>query len=141
MTYRDIFHKISYIQYPLILVAAFYGIKPYWAGFHTLWESYNSFLLFAGLSLSIATLQDTTKTQNEFSRRIWESPKKGKRMIVAISAFMGATTLIGLYGFYFSPNPILKEISFGTMIFGIGLIGLLKSAIEMFENHRKDRVS
>jgi hypothetical protein len=42
-----------------------------------------------------------------------------------------------MYGLFVSKNPNIQELSFGTIIFGIGLIGLLKSAVEMAENHQK----
>jgi len=42
-------------------------------------------------------------------------------------------------GYFFSENENIKEISFGTMVFGIGLISFTKTGIEIFENHRKDK--
>ena len=39
----------------------------------------------------------------------------------------------------FSKDEIPKNITFGILVLGIGVIGMLKSAIEMFENHRKDK--
>ena len=38
-------------------------------------------------------------------------------------------------------DGIVKEVAFGMLMLGIGYIGLLKSAIEMFENHRSDRTA
>jgi len=40
---------------------------------------------------------------------------------------------------YFSKDEIPNNITFGILVLGIGVIGMLKSAIEMFENHRKDK--
>lgn len=136
---RIIFHKISYLAYPVMLVALFYVFKPYFVGFDTIWENYNYALIFLGLGVSLATLQDTTKTQNNFSKRIWESPKKGKYVLIGIAFLCLYFVVAGIYGFYISTNEIVQQLSFGAFVLGIGIMGMLKSAIEMFENHRLDK--
>ncbi|QQS32091.1 MAG: hypothetical protein IPM50_10445 [Acidobacteriota bacterium] len=136
---RALFHKISYLQYPLFAVAVFYAFKPYIVGFDTVWANLNNVLVFGGLGISLSTLQDTTTTQNEFSRRIWQSPTKGKIALILIAAMAFLFVFIGFFGIYVSHSPILKELSLGTIVVGIGVIGLLKAAIEMFENHRIDK--
>lgn len=136
---RRLFHLISYLQYPLFIVAVYFAFKPYIVGFDTVWANLNNVLIFGGLGISISTLQDTTTTQNEFSRRVWQSPAKGK-FVLSVIAFMAFLfILVGFFGMYLSQNPILKELSLGTVVLGIGVIGLLKAAIEMFENHRLDK--
>lgn len=136
---RDIFQKISYIQYPLLLIAMFYVFRPYYLGFDTFWENINYGLIFMGLGISFSTLQDTTKTQNKLSKKIWEHPKKGKIALVIMGLMALYFVLIGLFGIYISNSEVLQQISFGMLVLGIGLIGMLKSAIEMFENHRLDK--
>lgn len=136
---KNIFHKISYLQYPMMLTAVFYSVKPYFAGFETIWINYNFTLIFAGLGISLSTLQDTRKTQNNFSKRIWENPKKGKTALLIIALTTLLIFLTGMFGVFLSNSKILQELSFGTIVFGLGMMGLLKAAIEMFENHRKDK--
>jgi len=138
---KNLFHKISYAQYPLMLVALVYALVPYFQGFSVFWTCINQALIFAGLGISFSTLQDTSKTQNTVSRKIWESPEKGRRalMFIAVSALL--MLVVGLYGFLLAKDGIVKEVAFGMLMLGIGYIGLLKSAIEMFENHRSDRTA
>lgn len=138
---KALFHTISYAQYPLMLIALGYAIVPYFQGFAVFWTCINQALIFAGLGISFSTLQDTSKTQNEVSRKIWESPEKGRRalMFIALSALL--MLVLGLYGFLVAKDGIVKEVAFGLLMLGIGYIGLLKSAIEMFENHRSDRMA
>jgi hypothetical protein len=131
------FHIISYAQYPLMLIATFHTFKPYFSGFNVFWPSINQALIFAGLAISFSTLQDTTKTQNEFSKKIWENPKKGKLALAVILASTLAFLFVGFFGLYAAKDGIIKEVAFGTLMLGISYISLLKSAIEMFENHRK----
>ncbi len=138
---RNIFQKISYLQYPFMLIALYYTFKPYFVGFDTIWENYNYTLIFMGLGISLSTLQDTTKTQNEVSRKVWEDPKKGKIAIVVITFLAAFLIFIGFYGVYLSSSEILEQLAFGTIVLGIGVVGLLKSAVEMFENHRSDKKS
>ena len=136
---RNTFHKISYLQYPFMLVGLYYAFKPYVVGFDTIWENANYGMIFLGLGISFSTLQDTTKTQNKASRKIWESPKKGKLAIVIMAIMAAFLIFVGLFGIYISTSEILKQLAFGVIVLGIGQVGMLKVAIEMFENHRLDK--
>ena len=132
------FQWVSYLQYPLMLAALGYILVPYFKGFDHFWPSVNQALIFAGLGISFSTLQDTRRTQNELSRKIWEDPKKGKRMLLVMSLTALVLLGTGLYGFMIARDGIVKEVAFGTLMLGISYIGLLKAAIEMHEHHRVD---
>ncbi len=136
-----LFNAVSYLQYPFLLIALFYVATPYFTGFDGIWASFNKALIFAGLAISFSTLQDTTKTQNNFSRRIWENPRKGKLALLTIAFSAAVMLLVGLYGFFAAAESIVKEVAFGMLMLGISYIGLLKSAIEMYGNFRSDRRS
>lgn len=145
-TFRQAFQVLSYMQYPLMALALFFSIKPYFNGFENLIEnpnillqSYNYVLIFMGLGISFSTLQDTTKMQNEFSRKIWKNPKKGKIAILIICGLVIMFLAYGIFGYFFTKNEKIQELSFGSIVFGIGLIGFLKTALEVFENHREDK--
>lgn len=133
------FHAISYLQYPLLLVSLFYVVQPYFDGFQGFWQSFNKALIFAGVAISFSTLQDTTRTQNEFSKRIWQDPRKGRRALIVLAASAAVMLIVGLYGFLAAPAGIVQEVAFGLLMLGIGYMGLLKAAIEMYENHRLDK--
>lgn len=138
---RQLFHILSYIQYPLMVVVLYYYV-------HVIisitkhdpdWSALNSALVFLGILIGFSTLQDTTKTQNKISRKIWESPKKGRIALYIIFFLVLLFLITGLIGFMGSREGIYKEVSFGLLMLGIGMLGMLKGAIEMFENHRKDK--
>lgn len=145
MNHKVFFQYISYLQYPLIAVGVYFSVKPYFFGIEWLannpemvFESINSFLLFTGLAISFSSLQDPTKTQNNFSKSVWESPSKGKFFIAMLCFMIVFCLSLGLMGYYFAPDGIFKEVSVGTIVMGLGMLGMLKTALEMFEYHRKD---
>lgn len=105
----------------------------------TIFHYFNQALVFMGLGISFSTLQDTTTTQNEISRRVWEDPVKGRRMITVSSISTFVIILLGITGLLSAPDSVIRQLSIGLIAFGIGLIGMLKAMIEMFENHRTDR--
>jgi hypothetical protein len=133
---RQCFQVISYLQYPLLLVALGYTLAPYFVGFDTFWSSINQALVFAGLGISFSTLQDTSRTQNNFSRKIWQDARKGRRVLVLMSLTALVLLGFGLYGWLVAESGMAREVAFGTLMLGLGYIGLLKSAIEMHEHHR-----
>lgn len=142
MNFKTLFHYVSYIQYPLMLIALYFVLSSYFYGIEStelIFKNLNLMLIFMGLAISFSTLQDTNKTQNKFSKKIWESPKKGKVALVCLCVLCLFLIICGLYGFLNTNDDVLKEISLGIIVLGIGMIGMLKTAIEMFENHRKDK--
>ena len=138
---RQLFHLLSYLQYPLMLVVLYYyGLLILsMVQRETDWSALNNALIFLGIQVGFSTLQDTTKTQNKVSRKVWESPKKGKIMIYTIAFLVLLFLVFGLFGYFSSEQNIHKQISFGLIVLGIGILGMLKSAIEMFEHHRQDK--
>lgn len=131
---KQIFHLISYLQYPAMITALFYTLKPYIDGVNVDLENLNNALVFVGLGISLSTLQDTTKTQNKLFKLIRENPKKGKTIIILMSVITFLILVIGIFGIFFSGNHMLNELYFGLILLGVGLIGFLKSAIEIIEN-------
>lgn len=136
-TARDFFHKISYLQYPLMILGSYYVIHPMIDGYQNIWSDYNKLLVFYGLAISFSTLQDTTKTQNKLSERIWKDPKKSKMAIVYFAVLAFLSIALGLFCLLGTQNKNLNEISFGLLALGVGLVGLLKAALEMAEHHQR----
>ena len=133
-----IFHKISYLQYPLMGIALFYILTPFFNEFQIDLDVFNKALVFMGISITFSTLQDTTKTQNKLSLRIFQDPKKAKTFLFIMVVLIIFFLLTGLIGMLGSENKKLSEVAFGMIVFGLGLIGMLKSATEMAQNHRKE---
>lgn len=146
MNFKTFFHYISYLQYPLMVAGLFFALEPYFEGVERLkqdpsviLQSLNTVLIFMGLSVSFSSLQDTSKTQNAFSKKIWQDPVKGKVMIFVMASMILFFLIFGLFGYFVLKNGMVKDLSIGLIIFGLGMFGLLKAAIEMFENHRIDK--
>ncbi|MFC5045393.1 hypothetical protein ACFSTE_17785 [Aquimarina hainanensis] len=128
------------------MIALYFAFTPYFQGIENVKEnpelffkSVNSTLIFMGLGISFSSLQDTTKTQNKLSKKIWEHPVKGKMMILFMCFMIVFLLLFGLIGYYKATQGVIKDISIGTIVLGLGMLGLLKAAVEMFEHHRKDK--
>ena len=138
---KKFFHIISYFQYPLILIAlAFY--VPFIISLINQavdWSHLNHSLILFGVALSFSTLQDTSTTQNAFSKRIWQDPKKGKRMLQLLAVMAMIFMLAGFLSLFVLPIKGAEDVAVGLIVLGIGFIGILKAAIEMFENHRLDK--
>ncbi|WP_372018877.1 hypothetical protein [Pseudoxanthomonas sp. 10H] len=136
---RRLFHAASYLQYPFIALACFYVARPYFNGFDSIFGDFNLALLHAGVGIGFSSLQDPTTTQNEFSRKVWEDPRKGSWAIGIIAAVVVLALAGGLAGLYLAGESPWSQLAMGLVGLGLGLFGLLKTAIEMFENHRLDR--
>jgi 4-amino-4-deoxy-L-arabinose transferase-like glycosyltransferase len=130
-----IFHYISYLQYPLMMIAMLFALKSYIFGFETLFSDFNKMLVFMGLGISFSTLQDTTKTQNKLSLKIYQNPSYARNFIILIVLQILLLVTIGMFGLFAMEDSIIKELSLGLIVLGIGLIGMLKSVTEMAENH------
>lgn len=131
------FHLLSYLQYPIMLIAVFFSVRPYISGFETVFEDLNKVLMFMGLGISFSTLQDTTKTQNKVSLKVYQNPTYARLFFLFTSAIIILLISVGLLGLFELSTPIFQEISLGTLVLGIGMIGMLKAISEMIENHGK----
>ncbi|WP_269790221.1 hypothetical protein [Stenotrophomonas sp. Iso1] len=136
---RQVFQWLSYLQYPALLVALAYAARPLFNGMQGMLDAYNSALLYAGVGIGMASLQDPTKTQNKVSRKVWEDPRKGRFMLWLIALQTLVPTVLGLLGAALADSTALSQLSLGLVAFGLGMIGLLKTAIEMREHHRLDK--
>lgn len=134
---KKLFHQLSYLQYPLMFAGLIYCYKPFFNNFVKLWSDFNIGLVFLGFGISFSTLQDTTKTQNKLSKRIFENEKYAKRFLVVIFSQVLFFSGLGVAGLFLPDESPLKSLSFGIISIGIGTIGILKSAGEMAEHHRK----
>ena len=136
---RQVFQWLSYLQYPAMLVALYYVASPFFTGLGGLLEALNNALLYAGVGIGMSSLQDPTRTQNEVSRKVWEDPRKGYWMLWLLTVQALLPILLGLAGTALAASTALSQLSLGLVAFGLGMIGLLKTAIEMREHHRRDR--
>ncbi len=146
MNFKAIFHYLSYLQYPLMFIGLYFAFSPYLSGMEKLkenpdliFQSLNNVLIFMGLGVSFSSLQDTTKTQNKFSRKIYENPRKGKAFILLLCLMILLFLICGLIGYFKSGESVLKNLSVGFIVLSLGMFGFLKAVIEMFENYRKDK--
>lgn len=134
---KVLFHYISYLQYPLLVVGLFYCYKPFFDNYDLLWVDLNKGLVFFGLGISVSTLQDTRKTQNKVSRKIFENKRYTKIFLLVLVLQILLFTGIGLKGLFGTDIQPLADLSFGFISIGIGMIGLLKGAVEIAENLTK----
>lgn len=138
---RFFFQKLSYLQYPLLFIGFCYIGMMYYDLFvldskDSVLYYFNQCFVFMGLSISFSSLQDPTKTQNKFSRKIWENPKKGRIALILMTILTLSLIVFGLFGTFSSEDSRLKEISTGYLMLGLGLVGALKTTIEMREHHK-----
>lgn len=143
---RDFFQALSYLQYPALAVALVYAVlaglalgKAAQAGMAPIFDLMNCVLLYAGVGIGLSSLQDPTKTQNEMSRKVWQDPRKGRWMLALLAFYALGAMAVGLLGAYRAQTTVMNQLSLGLVAFGLGMVGLLKTAIEMREHHRLDR--
>lgn len=143
---KKLFHIISYLQYPFLLGMLYYAIEPHIFDFTDQanadmlkLKSVNNMLIFLGLAMSFSSLQDPTKTSMKFEKKIWENPRKGKIMIIFIVILALVSVVTGILGYFSANNEMLKEMTIGFIVIGLGMIGFIKTAVETFENHRIDK--
>lgn len=137
---RAVFQALSYLQYPAMVVGLVYAARPLFNRMEGLFDDWNYALLYAGVGIGMASLQDPTRTQNKISHRVWQDPRKGRLMLWLLTVEALVPIVIGMVGAYLASSTALNQLSLGLIAFGLGMVGLLKTALEMFDHHRLDRV-
>ncbi|WP_143703866.1 MULTISPECIES: hypothetical protein [Luteimonas] len=143
---RDVFQILSYLQYPMMLIAVGYAVRSVVAilsnpggGVSLAYGDWNHVLLYAGIGIGLSSLQDPSRTQNDLSRKVWQNPVMGRWMLVVLAAYTFGAMTAGLAGAYLAGTSVVHQLSLGLLALGLGLLGMLKTAIEMREHHRLDR--
>lgn len=141
LSLRSVFHLISYAQYLFIGVALYFDVLFVWGAFNQVldWDLINSMLVYMGIAISFSTLQDTQKTQNALSLRVWQNPTQGRFFLAVLGLSTLTFMVLGLVGMTLVQESVIKEVAFGMVVLGIGMLGMTKAASEMFEHHRLDR--
>ncbi|MFY0685762.1 MAG: hypothetical protein JXQ90_01285 [Cyclobacteriaceae bacterium] len=143
MNSRAVFHKISYLQYPLYLLGLYWLYRPVIFRFNEirsdlsiLFTDFNIGLIFIGIGVSISTLQDTRKTQNKLSKKIWQNPKYSRWALIILFLLTMIVIGMGVYFLLFPKEYKIEDLAVGLIVLGIGYINILKSAMEMAANHQ-----
>jgi len=131
----QIFQYLSYLQYPIMLTALYFCYKPNIFGMDTVWEDMNNGLVLIGIAISFSTLQDVTKTQNKLSKIVYKNPTYSKYFIIYLLVLTLSIMGFGVFGYFFSENKNVQEIAFGFIVLGIGMISMVKTALEMVRYH------
>ena len=129
------FHIVSYLQYPFMVVALYFAFHPYINGFNEVFDDLNKMLIFMGLGVSFSTLQDTTKVQNKLSLRIYQNPRYSRIFVYYLMGLIAFMLVMGCIGFFGNTPGALKDISLGFLVFALSMLGLLKAVGEMIDNH------
>lgn len=132
------FQIISYLQYPFMLLALYYCSKSIYEVFaldskDTFLSNLNTALMLMGIGVSFSALQDSTKTQNNFSKKIWQSKKKGAVMLLVMTGMVFFFFAAGGIGYFTATSSVLEEISMGLIVLCIGYMGVLSVAINMYK--------
>jgi hypothetical protein len=135
--FRDVFHKLSFVQYPLLGIAMYYTIMSVFTEVEAIWSNFNLGLLFLGLGISFGSLQDVTRPHYSLAKRVFESPSKAKAFVLLLAAEIILFIAMGLFALLGSKSPELREVAFGLIIFGLGMLGMLKTALESAEHHQR----
>ena len=56
-----------------------------------------------------------------------------------LSCFIVCMLLYGMVGYFTVEEGTAKDLSIGAIMLSLGTFGLLKTAMEMFANHRRDQ--
>lgn len=140
-TFR-VFHYVSFLQYPFLIAALYYSYKPIIIGIDSfekaeLIANYNLVLLFFGIAFSFTSLADITK-RTKLGDKIFGKPKNAKRWLIYVCALILITFALAIYTLFFPADEMLKELSIGLFVFGIGIVGLLRMNLEIIKTYQSE---
>lgn len=65
-------------------------------------------------------------------------PQKEKAMIELIMMLTLFFITMGIFEYFISKFDLLEKVSIGFIVVGLGMFDFLRTAVETFENHRKE---
>lgn len=106
--------------------------RPWLNNRQNLLDDFNLGLVFMGLAITFSTLQDTKKTQNKMSEKIWKNKKYATWFIVYFLLIIFVLIALALV-WQFGNNAALQGLSWGVLSIAMGLVGVVKGGLEMAE--------
>jgi uncharacterized membrane protein YidH (DUF202 family) len=135
-----IFHYISFIKYPILIVAVYYMYKPFFNNHENLLESYNTGLIVFGIAMAFESLKDYNRL-TWLDKKVFHKPKVAKYYFIFLGLLILFIIIMGCVGYFSAKESILKEIGIGLIVTGIGTLGLLKSSIQVTKDFMEKEAS
>ena len=131
-----VFHYLSFIKYPILIIGIYYFYKPFFSENSNLLENYNYGLIFLGLGMGLDSLKDYGKL-TWLDKKVYLKPKIAKYYFSILGIVILSVIVSGIIGYFSTEKNTLKELSIGFIIFGIGTIGILKAGIQATKDFMK----
>ncbi len=129
-----VFHYLSFIKYPLLLIALYFCYRPIVLDKIDFLEDLNNGLIFLGLGIGLDSLKDYEKL-NWLDRKVLHKPKIATYYFIIMGLIIFGFIFLGIKGYVSVDDSKLKELSIGLIVTGIGTIGFLKSGIEATKSY------
>ncbi len=129
---KILFNSLSYLKYPFLLLGLFYSFKPSLIESTEMWNDFNLSLTFMGIGISFSSLADISKA-SKVTKKLYKHKKFIRVYLIYLVLLILLIIGLGVYCIYFTDIKPLKELSIGLLVFGIGMISLLKMSVESIE--------
>lgn len=116
--------------------ALFFIYRPIINKSYNLLNDFNLGLVLMGLAITFSTLQDTKKTQNKLSQKVWSNKKYASRVIVYFLVLIFVLFALAMF-WQWKGDTALQGLSWGILSIAMGLIGVVKSGLEMAEYQQR----
>jgi len=133
-----IFHYISFIKYPVMLLALFCVYRPAFNDQIDPVVALNTGLILMGVGLGLDSLKDYKKL-NWLDRQVFHRPKIARVYLAILGILIFSFIILGVFEYFSTQESKLKELSIGMIVFGIGAIGFLKSGIQAAKDVRDEQ--
>jgi len=135
--YKNLFHYISFLQYPFLLIGLYYSYKHTFYENTQIWADINYSLLFIGIGISFASFADLSR-KSKIEKKLMKNKKFVKAFLIYLIILILIIIGVGVYSLFFTNIKPLQELAVGIIVFGIGVIGLLKTFIDSVEINKKN---
>lgn len=129
-----IFHYVSFIKYPILLLGIYFVYKPILFEKADLLSNTNTGLVLMGLGIGIDSLKDYGKL-TWLDKKVLHKPKIAKFYFIVLGICILGIIILGMLGYFSTKENTLKELSIGFIVFGIGAIGFLKAGIQATQDY------
>ena len=125
------FHWMSFLQFPLILVAAWYFVRPVWDRAVSPVASVSGGLLWIGLALGFGSLAEVTP-QIKLAEAARKRPSIFTFWLVMLFISVLMVFILSIYGLV-ARSGQERELWFSLLVLGIGMLGMLRMCLNLVE--------
>ena len=123
------FHWLSFLQFPMLIIAAYNFLSPFWQEDTAPLDSVTNALLWIGLAMSFSALADVPENSN-WRRKLRDNSRMMKLWLFLMGFMILLIFVVAAVGLVYGHQET-RNLWISLLVVGIGMLGLMRMSLDI----------